>query len=166
MSVTLIVSNTLTVPTATIGFTGIAASHNNLLVVGSLRSTATATLGDILAYLNGDTGANYSYVQEIIKNVGVTTTAGADVSGAHLGSISAANAQAAAFSQIEAMFSNVLTASAYTTSQVRLSAAIDPPFAYNTSFYWTGNQIVADIVLAQASGNFAAGSILSLYGYP
>jgi hypothetical protein len=155
----LIQNQTLVAPAATVTFSAIPQTYTSLmLLIGTVNTAGSPQ--EFFVSFNGDAGANYS-------SLSITNTAGT-ITGGDI------NAQTATFigiahnSGISIMratipfYATALTKAVETTYQ-----AVNPGFnSYNGSAggAWNSTAAITSLVLALASGNFATGSVFSLYG--
>jgi hypothetical protein len=145
--------------TATISFTGIAASWTNLRI--SMSGVTASSGGMPMLRFNTDTGANYNLSEFIgsgstVTGYGWQTTANPYIGG--YGAWSLTNSSTALidiFDYAGSKYKHSLTSSAqvYSTAYVIGSCIV-----------WRNTAAITSIQLTMLSGNYANGVIASLYG--
>jgi hypothetical protein len=157
----LIQKQALVAPAATVTFSAIPQTYTNLLLVSS-GTNDTGSTQNVLIEFNGDTTqADYSYSYIITQQSAIGGGFTYSAPGVLLGvSINSGG------SNSRAMITNY---SSTTMNKVVESTfmAINPNTASlsgTAGGVWDSNAAITSIVAALASGNFAAGSVFSLYG--
>lgn len=137
--------------TSSITFSGFSSSYTDLIITGVLSCSANT---QILLRLNGDTASNYRYANMEVAPLSGTAGTSLRISNANTSSPVQLSIQIPQFSQTNARKSTLST-----EGGVLLSAI---------SGIWTGSwNSVAAITSVQifiGSGNFVAGSYLTLHG--
>ena len=153
---------------ATIAFTDIPATARHLLVVFSVRSTYAAVASDTLTMqCNGDTGANYDDQQGWFVNTGtgasVHSAATAAILGTQLATV-ASSANQFSPGQIHLNdYTSTLKEKTFTsTSQGSYAAGIN--YAWVAAGDWRGTAAINALTFAFVNGDFAEGSIITVYG--
>lgn len=148
-------------------FTAITSAYTDLVLVVRGRSTAAATGVGTTITFNSDTGANYDSTGDQINNVD-QVIGGANASGLTLHGLPAANAPAGASGYDEytiylysgsTFFKTVFSMSGQTQGSGQVNI-------YSQKGYgqWRNTASVTRIDATLTSGNFVAGSTVSLYG--
>ena len=164
---TLIDSTVLGAPAATINLSGISALYTHLMIIMFARSTG-AGINDILMQFNSDAGANYAYINTDVDeasaingstSVGQTSIliAGMNDSG------SPANVFSPVIIEIANYSNGVWTKSAMAHSALIEAAAGN---AFRHAGWWDDVESIDEIDLIASGGNFATGTMVSLYGRP
>lgn len=164
----LIASTVLGSDAASITFSDIPQTFDDLLLVCSIRTTAA---GDGSAYgrFNGDTGANYS--RRFLYGDGASAASSSSTGQTSLAAVGygsySANT-ASTFGSSEALIPNYRGSTAKTTSLTAVNesnVASGSVFIAATAGLWSGTAAITSIELAApASANFVAGSSFYLYG--
>jgi hypothetical protein len=158
----LIESKTLGSDTASLSFTSIPQTYDDLVLVFSFRSNRASFLDIILATFNGDSsGRSYRTLEGTGSGVS-SFTSSAIMAGAATGVSATSNT----FSNCQFYIpnyrsSNAKSASTDAVSENNSSSAIQ----YITASLWTGTAAITSIELSPATGTLLiAGSSASLYG--
>lgn len=160
-ALTLIESQTLTGAAASVTFSGIVQTYKDLLITFDGRSTtAAASLDTLLAQFNGDTAANYDYINDGVESFGQTAircgllvqaSAPAGLSAA--GEILILNYAGTAFNK---------TLNAVVSSKIGVAAG-NLRNEKNAGF-WRSSAAVTSILLKPGANSFAIGCVFNLYG--
>lgn len=164
---TLITSNTLSTTTASVTFSSIPQTYNDLVLKISARADTVDTNVNIFMRLNGDTGANYNSLQYGYYTSG--NNQNENFNRTNMGDngpwAAGANILTNMFGANEAYFSN------YTAAQFQVMATqgqvennSSSGWAMTTSGQYRGSAAITSILMYPYSGNFVAGSTFWLYG--
>lgn len=150
----------------------VATDFTNLQITFTARSDQATARETFFLEFNGDTGSNYGNVQLIGNNGAVTSSGFAALvapSGTSIGSMPGATGFANAASSGEILIP------AYTSPFTKLAigrtsevdaVAVANEWIFNSTVFWSQTQAITSITLLAAAGNFVAGSVFSLYGWP
>lgn len=153
---------------ASITFSSISGSYEDLQLRLMGRTTQAALNTDIRMIFNGDTGNNYDY--QVIFASGVTEDGAGSVAQAQIigGSLTGATAPANAASQsVIDIFSYARTVFQKTVLihlGVKRGTVSTDNFIQSTAGWWRSTAAITSITLTPASGNFAEGTVASLFG--
>lgn len=159
----------LAAPAATVTFSAIPATYENLVLVGMGATTDAALAETAYVRFNGDTAANYDW-QQLYAN-GATVTGSATVADTKLTVMSLPGATAPAG---EAGNMRV-TIPSYARTTFYKTYLSDSFYAYGTAntdlfrlvyagVWHSAAAITSVTVFEGGAGNFATGSVFSLYG--
>ena len=165
----LLASQTLSATSASFDFAGLSAAFSHLRIYALLRGTAAAVSVNAQIRFNNDSGANYDD-QAVYAHA--TTAGGAATSAgtsAIFGGVTASNATAGEYGIV------VAELPFYTATNARKTFAgtsTSYDTAGTTSTYWTmvqggswrNSAAVNQVTIFPASGSWAAGSAVSVYG--
>jgi hypothetical protein len=157
----LIQKQALVAPAATVTFSAIPQTYTNLLLVSSGTNSSGATQNLSIEFNGDTTQTDYSYSYILTNNGTVAGGAAYSTPGVLLGiSINSGG------SNSRSMITNY---SSTTVNKVVESTfmCINPGAAAlsgTAGGMWNSNAAITSIVAALASGNFAAGTVFSLYG--
>lgn len=153
---------------ATIDFANIPQNFRSLRVAWSVRSTASATNDGLNVRCNGDTGANYysagHYSGGTSTSIGFNDD-GNTTNGAWVGYVTGATSTANAFAggALEIQCYSQTDRMKVGSAQSTLTEAPDF-FDVEQSIEWTSTAAITELTFFLSSGNFAAGSMITLYG--
>lgn len=168
-SLVLISDTVLSGDTASFDITGIAQTYIALRFLADVRGTKAAATATAMVRFNNDSGANYDY--QIMNNTAATTVG---ASGAlaqtqiNLGDIPGSTATAGRSAVVEAVIGNY----AGTTFDKNIRAHIGlargtssgDVFVETSYGLWRATTAITRITLLPDTGNFLAGSRLTLWG--
>lgn len=163
----LIASQTLASAAASIDFTSIPGTFDDLLLVCSLRGSRTdITFDQQRIRLNGDTGSNYS--TRFLYGNGSTAVSSADASnsaGLYVGYHPSSTATANTFGNSEVYIPNYAgstnkTANITAIHETNASTA----YAWVSADIWASASAITSMSIYTGSGNLVAGSSAYLYG--
>ena len=161
---TLIGDNTST----NIDFTAIADTYRHLFITGQIRIAGAVVDADVDIRLNNDSGANYHEQDLVGSNAAVTATAAASQTEANVGTFPGATATANHVGQIELRITNYKNSSynkSFLGKFVSIPNATVADFDAGTfGGTWLNTAAVTRVTLVSSSGNFVAGTEISLYG--
>lgn len=152
---------------ATITFSSIPGTYRNLQLILQGRGDASATFVSCYLQCNGDTGANY----DVGQFYGAAAATGGNSLIAQtsllLGDITAATGPSGAASSVVATLANYKG----TTFHKSISAANENIRNTTTGYFvellggrWRNTAAITSLMLLLSSGNFAAGTVATLYG--
>jgi hypothetical protein len=161
-------TTTLGAAQATISLTGIDQTYADLIVVVTARGDAAATFADVRMTLNNDTGTNYDTQRSDLNN-GTLTGAGAVAAAfGFIGWIPAASGVANAASSLEIVIPSYANTTFhkdfFSRSGLRTGAAAANMFENAIWGDWRSTAAVNRIDLALSTGNFVAGTKVTVYG--
>lgn len=152
---------------ASITFSAIPSTHENLRLTLMGRTTQAATSTLITLTFNGDGGANYDYQQVFGVGVAEDANSGAAATSLPCGTLSGSTAPAGVASQ-SILEINGYARSIFQKAITMLYGTKVGIAAANSSVvlqgWWRNTAVISSIVLTPASGNFAEGTVASLYG--
>lgn len=147
---------------------GIAQTYSHLQILLSGRSDEAAIPSEIFVRLNNDSGANYD--SQLHQGNNATTTVNANVGSTGFRDLYVAGALASAnvFNACEILLLNYAGAG-FKTGVGSLGLIGTPGTAatyrvYKHSFLWRSTAAITRVTVLPISGNFVAGSRLSIYG--
>lgn len=164
---TLINSNVLSSSAASVTFSSIPATFDDLVLQISARSDASAVQDMLLFQFNGDTSTNYSFVRILGNGATASSTASSNLSAAQLtAGADAATATSNTFSNVE------IYVPAYRVSQNKPFSMITVQETNAATAYinpsaslWRNTAAITSINIALNTGpNFVSGSSFWLYG--
>lgn len=164
--ITLIADQTLGSDAASIDFSSIAGTYKHLMLLGDLRSSSASVSVDTLLRFNGDTAANYDWMRLVWSSGGTTTQEGyAGTSGSlgfHLGDSARANR----FAGVQIWIPDYVNTTREKSAIAEASAVNTAALATCNSgrAFWRSTAAVTQVTILPSTGNFRAGSRLSLYG--
>jgi len=167
----LIGSNTFAGSTSTFTFSSIAGTYSALMLIAVLRSTISATGGNVGIRFNGDTGNNY--IRQVQNLVNTTTSGAAAVSQSSMASfaIPGNTAPSGAFGRAEFKAPGY----ALTVNQKRIGGlssyrvgnAVGNLGSEHSENEWLNTAAITSLTIFETGGNnFADGSTVWLYGLP
>ena len=153
---------------ASVTFSAIPASYRDLVVRVRGRGTAAAVSGDVMFRLNGDTGANYDYEQIEAFSTGSDINQYVGQTGFRAGLLPQASATAGRSGFLEAVIPDYSRATFAQSMMSQFSAFTGTgTFAIGAGIYgggWRTSSIITSLTALWEAGDFADGSIVSLYG--
>lgn len=164
----LLYDNTLLANTASIdtGASGIAQTHDHLLVLMVLRSTQAVTEAGGFMQFNADAGSNYDKQSFLVDNTtvtGVISLAQTQYVLTFLG----ASAQAGAFGALEFWIPAYRQTTAHKSFTTKMVAIEDTAGDCRTEMgggRWRSTAAISRLAVGPASGNLLAGSRVSIFG--
>lgn len=150
--------------TGTVTFATISGAYRDLRVIVRGRGTAVAASVNVALQFNADTGANYDRQRVGTTNGSTASAAGATgQSSMILGNIPAASATAGNAGNVDIrIYDYIGTTFFKNAAAVETFRAIDVNVFSGTWFAAAAAITQIDVILS--SGNYAAGSVVSLYG--
>jgi hypothetical protein len=149
------------------GAGGIAAGYNHLLVIFLLRTTEAAVFSTPWLRFNGDSAANYDYM--VARCIGVTFASGGSGGAVAGGIIPCAGANNAA----SAFASGQVTIAGYAQTTAHKAAYAETTWSdgtntnstwYTTGSRWKNTAAITQLTIVTNTGNFVAGSRVTVYG--
>lgn len=149
-------------------FSSIPGTYRDLLLVVRARGTAVAGNSNVQLIFNGDTGANYDR-QQTQTSTSVTATSNTFGSVAGLiGDIPAASASSGSAGLVEATIGDYRGTTFHKItngrSQWKTGTSAGNYTTQINSMTWRNTSAITSILVQLGSGNFDAGSVVSLYG--
>jgi hypothetical protein len=155
--------------TAVCTFSSIPQGYQDLVVVGTGRSTKTGTgTADVKLTLNGDTGSNYAW-QRVFGNSGTPvadqSTAQAFIRSGELSTAGdAANYQSQFEIRIPGYAGTTFAKSVLSDYSVVNNSTITALYDIHVSGMWNSTAAVSSLALTLPSDSYATGTTISLYG--
>lgn len=166
-ALTLIGQTILGASTASIAFTGIPATFEDLIVVFRGQLVAP-TVDYVWAFLNGDmTVGNYEYVRAVIQNGGAGYVSGTSPGlavGLVAGQIAGANYADSFEATIYGYAQTNFFKQSMSRNSLRFGGGVNAITCENLISNWLNTSVVNALTLQANSGVFSAGSIATLYG--
>ena len=154
-----------------IAFSSIPQGFRHLMLIGAVRSSASAENDGLILQFNGDTGSNYDWQRMTANNTTLSGSVGRGVTSIQIGAIEAANSRAASFSPVHAyiyLYANGTTYEKYTLSQNTMFGDVSADadmFVQLRGGRWRSTAAITSITLSPTTGpNFVANSGFQLYG--
>lgn len=151
-----------------ISITSISQSFAHLVLVAQLRGDAVASNRTINVRFNNDTGANYDSQYVAGNNATASAAATAAQTSAAVGAIPAASATAGYAGALVLEIPNYSGTTYYKSAMYRTSkdenGAAANMVTYNGMVVWRSTNAITRIDLGILTGNFNAGSRVTLYG--
>jgi hypothetical protein len=156
---------------ANMDFLSIPATFRNLFILLAMRGDVAAVGIGLNLRMNNDSGAS-AYASQYVAGTNATPSAGVNtaVSSINMTSIPAASAPAGAIGMsmvvLPSYAGSTLHKGAVCISGYRTGSGAADQGAALTFGTWLSTAAINRLTVFPASGNFVAGSILSLYGLP
>lgn len=149
--------------TSSFNFTGIPATYNNLLIVGSIRGAdaGSGTHGLRLTF-NSNTAASYQYSVYIITTA--TIANGSGVTSGYIGNIPSAQAGAGSFGAVRIDIPGYRASGRNRTALAQVSGSATNFESYVGGCELVNTTAVTSVQINADAGNLASGSVLTLYG--
>jgi hypothetical protein len=156
--------------TGTVTFSSIPATYRDLIVVCRGRGTNASTAVNVLVRLNSDSGANYD--RQYVAGANSSATAQASVAATDLFasaiSIAAASATSGVASALEITIydykGTTFQKAAHATQDHKVGTTTASLQVAEVSGFWRNTAAVTQIDLVLSAGNYASGTVVSLYG--
>jgi hypothetical protein len=154
--------------TGTVTFSSIAATYRDLRIVVRGRGSVVATATNVRLRFNSDSGANYDW--EIGEHNGTSTAVAQNFAqtSLHIGYLAGSTATANAADVCEARIydyrGTTFQKAIISNAAAKTTTASGGLFRTNFSGFWRSTSAITDVEVTLASGNFSAGSVVSLYG--
>lgn len=150
-----IATQTLGSAAASVTFSSISGAYTDLVLVGSLNTTAAL---DYWFRLNGDTGTNHSNTRMTGNGTSGTSSRGSGSSQTYINSIANATGQ-------HQFTINLLNYSNTTTYKTQLTRFANAGMDSNARVsLWRSTSAITTILIQTDSSTFTAGSTFTLYG--
>jgi hypothetical protein len=162
-TITLIESQVLGSNVATVTFSNIPATYNNLKIIGTGRCTDAAQNIVLFVQFNGDTANNYfrSFIQ---LSAGAITPGGvAAQPSAYVGLFTGSTATANYPGSFECTIPNYKGTTFYKTTLVKGSANSPNTYQLEAAGSWASTSAITSIVIS--GGTMITGSSFQLYGF-
>lgn len=154
--------------TGVVTFAAIPATFRDLVLIVRGRGTAAATGVSVAMTFNNDTGANYDHQRHTANNATLSGSGNVAQTSISAGSIAAASATAGVAStftfEILDYKGTAFQKAAHGVCAHKVSELAAGLVAEIRSGFWRNAAAITEIDLTLSSGNFAAGSVVSLYG--
>jgi hypothetical protein len=155
--------------TGTVTFSSIPGTYRDLVIVIRGRSTAAATNVSVIAVFNSDSGAHYFRVRMGTTNgSSATVGVGSGETAAIMGSLTAASATSGFVGNCEAQVLDYRGTAFHKNWFSRYGGELGTSTsAFNANLVsgrWADTSAINQIDVVLSSGNFASGSVVSLYG--
>jgi hypothetical protein len=157
--------------TGTVTFSSIPQTFQDLEIVFYGAGTASAANVDIDIRFNGDSGSNYDY--QFLQGTAVSAQAAGSVAVSSIRSTSINAASGASSSadqatiRIPAYVNSTLQKSLVTSSGLKNgTSSTSNLFIFAVAGWWRSTAAITSVSLILSSGNYASGSVVSLYGIP
>jgi hypothetical protein len=164
----LITETVLGGTSSNVSFTSIVGTYRDLRVVVRGRGDKAATFVEVRLRVNGDTGANYDFESIIFNNATSTSGATAATTFGFLGWIEASTSPASAGSSCEVRLydyrGTTFQKHLSTTGAVKTGSAVGNFFSHRGDIWWRSTSAITQIDVFPDSGNFIAGTVVTLYG--
>lgn len=148
-------------------FANIPEGYSNLIIKLHGRGTNASTEADIRIQFNNDTGNNYDY-QAAVAYTSIDDFQVANAAYGYLGGLASASAPAGESSQISVDINNydsdTLNKTVMSLNAHRVGTGTSNYRLITASSYWRSNAPITKIKLFLSAGNFANGTVVTLYG--
>ena len=159
-----IATNTLGSATATVTFSSIPSTYNDLVLVSSVRSTSSGNQ-EYQLQLNSDTGSNYSYTRLAGDGSSAFSDRGSNRTYIDMGYMPGSNSTSGVFGINNLSIMNYANSTTYKTLLYRWNdAGAVNAYAAAEVGLWRSTSAITSITLKMGSGNLEAGSTFTLYG--
>ncbi len=153
---------------ATITFSAIVGTYRSLQLRIDARGDAVATFANLQFRFNGDTGANYDQQAQSANGGTVSSSAVFAQTQGSCGWIAAATAPAgvssAALIDINNYAGTTFNKEAVCQGSLKQGTSAGNLFLNTGRIFWRSSAAITSISLFPDTGNFAAGTVASLYG--
>lgn len=165
----LISQQILTSAVSTITFASIPGSYKKLILQVTARGTAAADTAGVSVRFNGDSGANYDYERIASGTGSLARSAGVAVTMSTVGKITAANGTSGQGGRLTVEIPDYADANFRKEylSQSGYRATLDATGGYfieHIAGNWRNTNPITQIDVLCGTGNFAVGSIFTLWG--
>lgn len=152
---------------AHVTFSAISGSYRDLVLIVRGRADKAATFDDMYIQFNGDTGANYDYLNQDANNTTVNYLNAVADTEIMTAWIPAASGLASVASPIEIVIPFYATAyhkTAMWNGMLKTSNALAGLYLRHGRGWWRSTAAITSVKVAPMGSNFENGSIVSLYG--
>jgi hypothetical protein len=164
----LISENAIGSATASVTFSSIAQTYRDLRIVVRGRGDVAANDTDVRLRFNGDTGANYDYVNVVVNGGGSFNGESYAQSGGYMGTLAGASLTAGFSDASEARIYDYRGTTFHkpwlSESGIKRGTTAGNMFRVATSGWWRSTAAITSVTVLPLSGNFIAGTVVSLYG--
>jgi hypothetical protein len=164
---TKLASVTLAASAASISFTGIAQTYQDLVLVVTGRGDKAATFAEIRAKFNNDATASYDFQNNSVNNASLSAGASVAAAYAFCGYIPASTGIANASASAEIVLPNYADGTFhknyFSRGGIRLGTTVSNMFATNIWGDWRNVAAVNRLDVFPDSGNFVTGTKAVLY---
>lgn len=166
---TLIASSVLSGAAASVTFSSIPGTYNNLMLVVCGRTNKAGTIDNVIVAFNGDAAANYNLQFMFATGTGTNIQSGlangvVPTAGTISGNTATAGRQGCFTMQILGYAGT--TFQKISTANGTFDAGVSGLQTYQVALNWTNSAAITSLVITpQSAGNFLAGSAFYLYGY-
>lgn len=165
-ALTFISQQTLGAAAASVTFSSIPQTYEDLIVVISGRGDTAATEAIVYANINGDSGANY-YTQRLYSHTGTSPFNSVADTKLMLCNIPAATAPANRAGQVEIFFDNyaktTFNKTAVSTGHQAIANTAGNIVGMLCSGQWANTNAITQLAFTLSAGNFVAGTTITLY---
>ena len=164
-AVSVIARTVLGSDTASVDFTGIPATYENLMVTYTCQATSSSTFSRLWVQFNGDTAANYSSsIGYQTTSLTVESSSGATkiVSGIIVDSSVTAGYASSGTIMVPGYARTVFNKTLVLNGQATYGAAA--PMIVAGQGIWASTAAITQVTLSSALNNLKAGSVFTLYG--
>ena len=164
-AVSVIARTVLGSDTASVDFTGIPATYENLMVTYTCRATSSSTFSRLWVQFNGDTAANYSSsIGYQTLSLAVESSSGATkiVSGIIVDSSVTAGYASSGTIMVPGYARTVFNKTLVLNGQATYGAS--SPMIVSGQGIWASTAAITQVTLSSALNNLKAGSVFTLYG--
>jgi len=152
----------------TVTFSSIPTTYRDLKMLIRARGDAAATTVVLNITFNGDTGANYDYERLTGNNTAASANNSLAQTSLAAESIVAGSAPVGLADFLEIYIANYrdtnFQKAGYATASLKVGTSAGNLTNDKKSFFWRSTAAINSITVALSSGNFAANSVISLYG--
>lgn len=152
----------------TISFGTISGSYTSLRLAFQGRGTQAATEVDVLLQFNADTGGNYDRDFLVAYNSTTLSTQAVNQTSIFVGGMVAANGPADAASQIDISIDSYAKTTFHKTLNFQCAHKVGANAAdlrhITGTGHWKSTAAITGIVLSVSAGQFATGTVATLYG--
>jgi hypothetical protein len=154
---------------ANVDFTSIATTWRDLRVVVRGRGDKSATFAEVRAQFNGDTGSNYDYVRQLGNGATAPNSESAAASAyISAGWVIAATGPSSAPGYTDFTIFDYRGTTFHKAVEIRagvkIGAATTDFYDGSASAWWRSTAAINQVTVYPDSGNFIAGTVVSLYG--
>ena len=167
-TMTLISSQTLGGTTASVTFSSIPSTYNDLKLVCSVRGDSASFNIGFNIRINGDSATNYSYTQLLGNSSAASSVRSSGLTQETAQNANAASATASTFSPIEIYIPNYNSTGSKPFINISASETNDATASHSyieaDAYLYRGASGISSITLTPSSGNFVQYSDFYLYG--